>query len=274
MFQEIFTMFNYTFIIRAIIVGIFVSLSASLLGINLVLKRQSMIGDGLSHVAFSALAISMVLNSEPLIVSLPIVLAAAFFLQKITELTTVKGDAAIAVFSSTSLALGVIVISRHTGMNTDVCNYMFGSILAIKHTELIASVVISLFVIAVYIMFFNKFFTITFDEEFAKATGVNVSFYNTLLAFLTSIVIVLGMRLMGALLMSSLIIFPALSSMRIFKNFLAVSISSLVLSLFCFLLGIVTTYVFNLPTGASIVAINFIVLFLCSIIGRFKTGEI
>ncbi|WFA08935.1 metal ABC transporter permease [Tissierella sp. Yu-01] len=253
--------FSYTFMVRAVIVGILVALCAALLGVSLVLKRYSMIGDGLSHVGFGALAISTALNAAPLTVSIPIVVLAAFLLLRISESSKIKGDAAIALISTSSLAIGVIVISMTTGMNTDVCNYMFGSILAMSKDDVTLSIILSTVVILLFVVFYHKIFAVTFDENFAKATGIKANLYNMLIALLTALTIVLGMRMMGALLISSLIIFPALTSMRLCKQFKSVILSSAIISVFCFLCGIIISYVYSTPTGASVVAVN-IVLFL------------
>ncbi|MDR2404618.1 MAG: metal ABC transporter permease [Spirochaetaceae bacterium] len=255
-------MFSYTFLVRAVIVGLLVSLCASLLGVSLVLKRYSMIGDGLSHVGFGTLAIATAMNAAPLTVSIPLVVAAAFLLLRISENSRIKGDAAIALISSGSLAVGVMVISLTTGMNTDVCNYLFGSILAMSKGDVTLSLILSAMVLTLFILFYNKIFAVTFDESFARATGVHTGIYNMLIAILTAITIVLGMRMMGAMLISSLIIFPALSAMRICKRFKTVTISAALVSVFCFFTGVVLSYLFAIPTGASVVIINILVFFL------------
>lgn len=249
-------LFSYTFITRALLVGILVSLCASILGVSLVLKRYSMIGDGLSHVGFGSLSVAMALNLAPLQVSIPVVVLAAFLLLRISESSKIKGDAAIALISSSSLAIGVIITSLTTGMNTDVCNYMFGSILAMEKSDVYLSVILSIIVLILYGLFYNKIFAITFDENFAKATGTKVERYNMLVALLTALTIVIGMRLMGALLISSLIIFPSLTSMRVFGSFKGVIITSAVLSVICFFIGIVISFQYNIPAGASVVAVN------------------
>ncbi|MDR3302759.1 MAG: metal ABC transporter permease [Spirochaetaceae bacterium] len=255
-------MFQFTFLVRAFVVGALVSICAALLGVSLVLKRYSMIGDGLSHVGFGALAAATALNAAPLAVSIPIVVAAAFLLLRLSENSKIKGDAAIALISTASLAVGVVIISQTTGMNTDVCNYLFGSILAMNKDDVYLSIALSVTVLGLFIVFYNKLFAITFDETFAKASGVRVGMYNMLIAFLTAITIVLGMRMMGAMLISSLIIFPALSSMRLFKRFKSVTICSAVISILCFFIGIVISYLYASPTGASVVMINIAVFLL------------
>lgn len=263
-------LFSYAFIIRAIIVGILVSLCAALLGVSLVLKRYSMIGDGLSHVGFGALAVAMAMNLSPLHVSIPVVVLAAFLLLRISEDSKIRGDAAIALISTSSLSIGVIVVSMTTGMNTDVCNYMFGSILAMSNSDVKLSIALSIVVLILFIVFYNKIFAVTFDETFARATGTNTNLYNMLIAFLTAITIVLGMRMMGTLLISSLIIFPALTSMRVCKRFKTVIISSAIVSVVCFFIGIVISYIYATPAGASIVAVNIAAFILFSVAGLIK----
>ena len=249
-------MFSYTFLVRAVIVGILVSLCAALLGVSLVLKRYSMIGDGLSHVGFGTLAIATAMNAAPLTVSIPIVVLAAFLLLRISENSKIKGDAAIALISTGSLAVGVVVISLTTGMNTDVCNYLFGSILAMSKQDVALSIALAVVVLMLFFLFYNKIFAVTFDETFAQATGVRTGGYNMLIAFLTAITIALGMRMMGALLISSLIIFPALTSMRICKRFKSVTVIAAAVSVVCFFLGVVGSYLYATPTGASVVIMN------------------
>jgi zinc transport system permease protein len=255
-------MFGYSFLVRAFIVGALVSVCAALLGVSLVLKRYSMIGDGLSHVGFGSLALATALNAAPLTVAIPIVIAAAFLLLRLSENSKIKGDAAVALISTGSLAIGVIIISQTTGMNTDVCNYLFGSILAMAKTDVYLSIALSVVVLVLFLLFYNKLFAITFDETFAKAAGIKTGLYNMLTALFTTLTIVLGMRIMGALLISSLIIFPALSSMRLFKKFKSVTFCSVVISILCFFIGVVISYIYATPTGASVVLINLIVFVL------------
>ena len=212
-------MLTYPFMQRALIAGTLVSLCAALLGVPLVLKRYSMIGDGLSHVSFGALAIAVALGFTPLYFSIPVVILAAFFLLRLATNPRWNSDAAIAVMSASALAVGIIVISRTSGMTTDVDNYMFGSVLAMTWADVALSAVLSLAVLALFVLFYHKLFAVTFDESFSQATGLRVDWYNTLLAILTALTIVLGMRMMGAMLISSLVIFPALTAMRLFKSF-------------------------------------------------------
>ena len=191
-------MFSYPFMVRAILVGTIVALCSSLLGVSLVLKRYSMIGDGLSHVGFSALALATALNMAPLTVSIPIVVLAAFLLLRISESSKIKGDAAIALISTGALAVGVMVISVTTGMNTDVCNYLFGSILSMSQSDVNLSVVLSVIVLVLFILFYNRIFAVTFDESFAKATGTNAGLYNMLIALLTALIICISCPYLNA----------------------------------------------------------------------------
>lgn len=270
MINLLMEMLSYTFLVRALFVGLLASLCLSLLGVSLVLKRYSMIGDGLSHVGFGALAIATAMNAAPLVVSIPVVVLAAFWLLRLNETSHIKGDAAIALISTGSLAIGILVVSLTTGMNTDVCNYMFGSILAMSRFDVQLSIGLSIIVLILFIFFYHKMFAITFDETFARATGTNVKFYKMLLAFLTAITIALGMRLMGAMLISSLIVFPTLTAMRVCKTFKWVVIHSALISIFSFFIGIVISYIYATPTGASVVAVNIVAFLLYSVLGYLK----
>lgn len=256
-------MFSLPFMQRALIAGTLVSLCCALLGVSLVLKRYSMIGDGLSHVSFGALAIAVALGFTPLYFSIPIVILAAFFLLRMANHPRWNSDAAVAVMSASSLAVGIIVISLTTGMTTDVDNYMFGSVLAMTETDVILSVGLCLAVLTLFVLFYHKLFAITFDENFSAATGLKVSRYNTLLAILTALTIVLGMRMMGAMLISSLVIFPALTAMRLFKRFRSVILCAGVTSVVCFFAGLTISFLYSTPVGATVVAAN-LTLFLLS----------
>ena len=270
MLEILHDLFSYTFIVRALIVGTLVSLCAALLGVSLVLKRYSMIGDGLSHVGFGALAVAMAFHWAPLPVAIPVVVVAAFLLLRLSENSKIKGDSAIAFIASSSLAIGVTVISLASGQNADVYSYMFGSILAMKESDVYVSIALSVVVLILFIVFYNKIFAVTFDENFAKATGTRANLYNMLIALLTAVTIVVGMRIMGTMLISSLIIFPALSAMRIFRQFRSVVIASAVISIICFFIGLVASYAFSTPTGASIVIVNLIVFLLCFAAGLIR----
>ena len=262
------SMFSYHFIQRALLVGMLVSLCAALLGVSLVLKRYSMIGDGLSHVGFGALAIASAFHLAPLAVTVPVVVIAAVLLLRLRSDSRVKGDAAIAIISSSALAIGVVVVSVTTGMNTEVSSYMFGSILSLSRGDAILSVILSLAVLALFLLFYPRLFAVTFDETFARATGTRADVYNTLLAVLTAVTVVLGMRMMGALLISSLIIFPALSAMKLCRSFRNVVICAAVISVSCFVLGTIASYFLETPTGASIVAANLLCFCGCALIGK------
>lgn len=270
MIDTVFEMLSYPFMVRAFVVGILVSLCSALLGVSLVLKRYSMIGDGLSHVGFGALAVAAALNAAPLTVAIPVVVTAAILLLRVSANSKIKGDAAIALISTSALAVGIMVISMTTGMNTDVYNYMFGSILAMSSQDVKMSVLLSLAVLILYVFFYHKIFAVTFDETFAQATGVRAGLYNTLIAVLTAVTIVLGMRMMGTLLISSLIIFPALTSMRVCTTFRSVTVSSAVVSVVCFCIGITVSYFFAAPAGASVVIANLLMLGGYAIAGAVK----
>ena len=262
-------MFSYSFMVRAVLVGSAVSLCAALLGVSLVLKRYSMIGDGLSHVGFGALSIAMALNLAPLKIAVPVVVIAAFFLLRISQNSKIKGDAAIGLISSSAIAIGVTVTSLTSGLNADINSYMFGSVLAMTSSDVKISIVLSVIVFLLFLICYDRIFSTTFDENFAKATGVNVELYNMLIAFLTAITIVLGMRIMGTMLISSLIIFPALTSMRIFNSFKRVMISSGIISVACFFIGMTVSFLYSTPAGASVVLVNAAVFLLFSVIGSF-----
>ena len=246
-------MFTYPFILRAFVVGILISLCAALLGVPLVLKRYSMIGDGLSHVSFGALSIALACGWAPLPVSIPVVVLAALGLLRMTERSRMGADAAIAVVSASSLAAGVVVTSLTTGMTTDVDSFMFGSILALDRADVALSVGVSAAVLVLYVLFYHRLFAITFDESFSRATGMRVGLYNTVLSVLTALTIVLGMRLMGAMLISSLVIFPALTAMRLLRSFRGVVICAGVLSVAFFCAGLTGSYLLSTPVGATVV---------------------
>ena len=275
MLEQMMEMLQYPFITRALIVGTLVSLCAALLGVSLVLKRYAMIGDGLSHVGFGALACAQVIGVAPLYFAIPVVVAVAVLLLRLSEASKIKGDAAIAFISTGALAAGVLISYMSSGANTDLLNYMFGSILAMSTGDVLLSVILSLAVLVLYVFFYNKIFAVTFDETFAKATGKNTSLYNMVIAVLTAITVVLGMRMMGALLISAFVIFPALSAMRICKSFASVTICAVFLAVFCFFIGITASYMYALPTGATVVMVHIAVFALCALSGallnRFRS---
>lgn len=263
-------MFTYGFIVRAAIVGSLVSLCAALLGVCLVQKRYSMIGDGLSHVGFGALAIAAALGLAPLKVAIPVVIAAAVLLLRMSESSKIKGDAAIALLSTGALAAGVMVVSLSAGLNTDLYNYMFGSILAMSEGDVVFSAVLAAAVLSLFVIFYNKIFSVTFDEDFARATGTAAGGYNLLIAVLTAVTVVLGMRMMGTMLISSLIIFPALSAMYLLKSFRAVTICAAAVSVVCFILGLMISYYFSTPAGASVVMVNAAVFLIFKSVSHIK----
>lgn len=248
--------FTQDFLLRALLVGVLISLCSALLGVSLVLKRFSMIGDGLSHVGFGAMAIACAANIAPLYFALPIVICSAFLLLRMSENGKIKGDAAIALISTGALAVGVMATSVTTGMNIDIYNYMFGSILTTTGSDVLFTAVLSSVVIILFVIFYSEIFAVTFDESFAKATGTRTSLYNMLLAVLTAVTIVIGMRMMGALLISSLMIFPTVTSMRVCKSFRSVIVFSSVISVFCFITGLLLSVKYETPTGASVVCVN------------------
>ena len=264
----ILQMVSYPFMQRALIAGVLVSLCCALLGVSLVLKRYSMIGDGLSHVSFGALAIAVALGFTPLYFSIPVVILAAFLLLRMASHPHWNNDAAIAVLSASSLAVGILVISLTTGMTTDVDNYMFGSVLAMTESDVILSVVLSIAVLILFVLFYHKLFAVTFDESFSRATGLRVEVYNSLLAILTALTIVLGMRMMGAMLISSLVIFPALTAMRLFRSFRGVVICAGVSSVACFAVGLTASFLLATPVGASVVVAD-LTVFLAACIVRW-----
>ena len=269
MIETIMEMMSHVFIQRAVLVGTLISLCAALLGVSLVLKRYSMIGDGLSHVGFGVLTVATAFGiSSPLYIAIPCVTIAAIVLLKIGNSGKIKSDSSIALISSSALAIGVAVTSVTTGMNTDVCNFMFGSILAMSKSDVILSVIVSIIVAILFIVYYRKLFVVTFDENFAKASGLKAKRYTNIIAVLTALIIVIGMRMMGVMLISSIIIFPALTSMRIFKSFKKVVISSAIISVFSFLSGIYLSYIYNISTGATIVIVNLVLFILFSIIEK------
>ena len=273
MIRIIAEMLSYPFLVRALICGVLLSVCASLLGVSLVLKRYSMIGDGLSHVGFGALAIATAFHWAPLAVSIPVVVAAAFLLLRLNENTKIKGDAAIALISTGALAIGILVVSLTTGVNIDIYNYMFGSVLAIDKTSFFVSIGACVVIIVLFLLFYNRIFAVTFDEDFTRATQARSSGIHILIALLTAVVIVLGMRLMGALLISALIIFPALTSMRVFKSYKKVTVSAAILSAVCFVIGIFCSYTISIPVGATVVVINIIAFLIFFLIGKIRIRE-
>ena len=252
-------------LLPALIAGVAVSLCSSLLGVSMVLKRCSMIGDGLSHVGYGTLCIAVAMGWAPIQVTIPVVIVAAYILLRLSESRKSRGDTAIAMFSTSALALGILVSSK-ANLTTDVSHYMFGSILAMTHGDVILSVVLSVCVLLVYLLFYDKIFAVTFDENFAQATGLNVRFYNLLIAVLTAVTVVLGMMMMGALLISSLMIFPAVTAMRICRSFKRVVVTSVIISVTCFLVGLFLSLWLDTAVGASVILTNLAAFALASLI--------
>jgi len=272
--DKLFQYLEYPFVRYALIVGVLVALCSSLLGVTLVLKRFSFIGDGLSHVAFGAMAIASVINvTEEMYIVLPITVICAIILLKTGTNTKIKGDASIAMISVGALAFGYLlmnVFGTSTNLSGDVCTTLFGStsILTLLPGEVILCVVLSTIVVILFIVFYNKFFAVTFDDNFAKACGTRASAYNLLIAVIIAVIIVLAMNLVGSLLISALVIFPALSAMRVFKSFKQVTISSAVISVVCAVLGMVVSIIAGTPVGSTIVAADVLAFVICSIVGK------
>lgn len=272
-FDEIAMMLSLDSIVYALICGVLISVCSALLGVSLVLKRYSMIGDGLSHVAFASLAIGSALSLAPMLVTVPVVLVAAFILLRLNEKGKMKGDALTAIISTGALAIGTVAASLSPGSNIDLNGYMFGSILALNGGDVIISVILFLVVVPVYVLLYNRIFAVTFDPSFAKATGTRVGIYDTVLALLSAVTIVIGMRFMGALLISALIVFPPLTAMRLMKSFKGVVICSAVLPVFSFVIGLGASYFLETPAGASVVCVSLAVFVLSCIIGSVRKNR-
>ena len=272
------TYLSYSFVRYALIAGVLISLCAALLGVSLVLKRYSMIGDGLSHVAFGAMSIAAVLSLAPMTVAMPVTIVAAVVLLGLNSNGKIKGDAAIAMISVGALALGYLLLNvfqTASNVSGDVCSTLFGStsILTLSVSDVWLCVGLAILVILTFVIFYHKIFAVTFDEEFARATGTNVRAYNILIAVVTAVVIVLAMNLVGALLISALIIFPALSAMRVFKSFRAVMASAAVISVLCSVLGILASVIYGTPIGSTIVAADIVVFAAFSLAGRLRKAK-
>ena len=264
--SEIIKLFSYPFIGRALIVGILVSLCASLLGVILVLKRYSLIGHGLADIGFASLSLALAIGASPLHVATPIVIISSFIIMYISQNKNINGDVAIGIFSTGALSIGVIITALSKGFNIDVYSYMFGSILSMGKDDVTLSIILSGVVLFLFIIFYNRLFIVTIDESFAKATGINITFYQFLISFLTALTVVLGMRMMGTLLISSLIIFPAIIAKKIAQSFKGLIITAAISSIVCFLIGMICSFIFNVPTGAGIVVVNIIVMIIVSLI--------
>lgn len=279
-FETLAFYFTFPFVRYALIVGIFISLSTALLGVPLVLKRFSFIGDGLSHVAFCAMAISAVMDLySDMIVIVPVTVISAVVILRAGQNTRIRGDAAIAMLSVSAMAIGYLIMNIFTvsgNVSGDVCSTLFGSvaILTLSKSDVWLCIAMSLLVIAVYVIFYNKLFAVTFDENFAEATGVRSDFYNTMIAVITAIIIVLAMKLVGTLLISALVIFPALSAMRLFKSFRSVIVFSAVLSVLCSSVGIIASILISTPVGSTIVVVDLAAFAICWILGKALKRDI
>lgn len=267
MILNIFEMFSYDFILRALAVGIPISICAALLGVSMVLKKNSMIGDGLSHVGFGAAAIASALNFAPLVFAMPIVVVASILILKLTEKSKIHGDSAIAIIAASSLAIGYVVIHKE-GTSQELENYLYGSVFGITNLELVIAITIGVIVIATFILLYNKIFALTFDENFVKSTGSKTGIYSTLIAILCSATVVVGMKLMGTLLISSLIIFPTISARQLFKTYKSVIISSVIISVVCFIVGLIINFYVDAPVGSTIVLINLGLLLIFIALGK------
>ena len=269
---------QYPFVRYALIVGVLIALCSSLLGVTLVLKRFSFIGDGLSHVAFGAMAIATVLNlSNEILLVLPVTIISAILLLRTGQNAKIKGDAAIAMISVAALAFGYLIMnlfSTSSNLSGDVCSTLFGStsILTLTKKEVWLCIILSVVVVIIFILFYNKIFAVTFDENFSIATGTNANSYNLMIAIVIAVIIVLAMNLVGSLLISALVIFPALSAMRLFRSFLKVTICAAVFSVVCAFLGIVISILAGTPVGSTIVAVDVIAFAICYIVGLITGG--
>ena len=268
--EKFLEMWQYQFMVKALVVGVVLAVTAGLIGVSLVLRRKAMIGDGLSHVGFGAFAIATVIGVMPLQFALPIVILAAILILQVNQKSKVDADALIAMLSAGALAVGTLVISVVKGVNTDINNYLFGSILALDDFDVVVGVIFSLVVILFFFVKYHEIFVMTFDENFAKSIGLKTERLNTIFAILCAVVVVLGMRLVGALLISSLIIFPTVTAMQIVKSFKAVVFSSVVVSVFCMVMGIIFSYFVAIPTGATIVIFNVMAFLVAKVVEVFE----
>ena len=264
-------MLSYPFIGRALAVGVLISFCAALLGVILVLKKYSLIGHGLGDVGFASTALAVALGLNATYVSLPIVVIASLIIMFVSQKTETSGDAAIGMIATGSLAVGVVITALSNGFNIDVYNYMFGSILAMSDSDVIFSAVLSAFVIILFAVMYNRLFLVTYDEVYAKSIGINVSFYRFMISFLTAVTVVLGMRMMGSMLISSLIIFPAMTSKKLVKSFKGVVLLSAAVSVTCFILGIILSFALDLPTGASVVIMNLAAFTVATVVSKCKS---
>ncbi|MDF2513661.1 MAG: ABC-type Mn2+/Zn2+ transport system, permease component [Herbinix sp.] len=277
-FNTLLHYFSFPFVRYALIVGILIALCSSLLGVTLVLKRFSFIGDGLSHVAFGAIAVAAVFGfTNDTVIVMPVTIIAAVILLKSGQNTKIRGDASLAMLSVGALAIGYLLMnlfSKSSNISGDVCSTLFGStsILTLTMAEVWVSVIMSVIVVAVFLLFYHKIFAVTFDETFARATGTRTDMYNLIVAVITAVIIVLAMNLVGSLLISALIIFPAMSAMRVFKNFRAVILCSVIISMIAAGSGIIISILASTPVGSTIVAIDIVVFILFCGVGKLIGG--
>lgn len=268
-FQQITEALQYSFIHRAILAGTFIALCCSFLGVFLVLRRFSLIGDGLAHISFATIALGLLLKMSPLYVSIPIVILASLWILKLTEKSIVHGDAAIGLLSAIGIATGVILASIAGGFNVDLFGYLFGNILAISRQEVMLTIALSGLVMAAVLFFYHDLFAVSFDEEYAKVSGVKTGRINRILLILTALTVVLGIKVVGTMLVSSLIIFPAVSALQIARNFKAAILLASIFGVCSVLAGVFISYILNIPTGATIVQVNFMIFCAVFFLRRF-----
>ncbi len=257
--------FHYKFILKALVAGSFIALICSILGVLLVLRRLSLIGDGLAHVTFGSVALGLLIKHHPVYVSIPIIIVSSLGILKLTEKARLYGDAAIGIVSSIGIAVGVLIASIAGGFNIDLFNYLFGNILAISRSEVLISILLSIIVLSIISIFYNEYFSTTFDEEFAMVSGINTKRINSMLVIMTGITVVLAIRVVGIMLTSALLILPAVTALQIAKGFKSALFISSAIAISSVIVGIYISFIMNLPTGATIVLVNFtifIVVFL------------
>lgn len=266
----IIELLNYQFMQRALICGLAISFCAAIVGVILVLKNYSMIGHGLGEVGFAALSLALVLNLPEMYIAIPIVIIASFIILLISQKKGASGDVTIALVSTGALAFGVIITSLSKGFNIDVYNYMFGSVLSMTSTDVIISVILSVILVVIYAFFYNRLFMITYDEKYAKVCGISVTFYQFLISLITAIVVVLGMKMMGTMLISSLIVLPAIIARKLTNSFKGMVILSVLIAVVCFIFGLLFSFFINIPTGACIVAVYIVALLIANIFKKIR----
>lgn len=269
---QIIEALSQAFMIKALITGIFIAVPCSILGVFLVLKNMSLIGDGLAHVSFAAIAIGLLVSVNPILIAIPIVIGGSVLILSLKEKAKIDADATIGMLSSTSIAVGIVIVSLAGGFNVDLFSFLFGSILFISNFEVGLAAILSLGVITVVALFYNDLFAVTFDEEFAKLSGVNLSKVNYILSVATSLTIVLGIRIVGTLLISSLIVFPAVFALQFKRKFKLTIFLSIAFSVCSVIIGILLSYIFNLPTGATIVCTNAIAFGLSLLLRNWRSA--